>query len=148
MKWLFILMMVGSQLFALDPLTIMKKCETQEIKDGNPKVCIEAAKLYEKQKHLTVDEKYNLGAAYYNAGVIYMFGKRHTNYSKAARMFQNAIDVGFCFDGNCGAKQDLGLLYFYGLGVAENKVKGCNLMKNAMEHNVDKAKQAYQKFCE
>jgi len=148
MKRLLILMIFGSQLFALDLVTAVKKCNAQRVKDGNPEVCIEAAKLYEKQKYLIREEKYNLGAVYYNVGVIYMHGKRNTNYSKAARMFQSAIDVGFCFDGNCGAKQNLGLLYFLGLGVAENKVKGCNLIKNAMEHNVDKAKKAYQKLCE
>ncbi len=74
---------------------LMCEKEATNHKDyGSTQVCIDSAKLYQKQKSLTPEEKVFYGEAYYNAGM-YTFGKKNKNYEKAYAMFLEAYKVGY-----------------------------------------------------
>ncbi len=117
-------------------------------KTGNAQECIKSAKMLEElgsKNQLTVDQKGSIGSALSNAGVIY---GAHNNYEQAVKMYQKAINGGYCESGEtCGAKIHLGILYYEGHGVTKNHVKAYELFKDAAKNNNPDAQQALETLC-
>ncbi len=99
-------------------------CENESVNHidyGSPQICIDSANLYKKQKKLSTDEQKNYGEAYYNAGIIYTFGKENKNYKKAFDMFLSAYKVKYN-KRESDVMHKLGAFYRFGLGVEQNKI--------------------------
>jgi TPR repeat protein len=130
MKKLFLLLFLVINVFSYDISTTkafkkILKCEDiagveENIKNGNPQVCIDAAILYKKQQQLLPDEKKYYGEAYYNAGIIYYFGVKYQNKEKAFQMFNKAYKVDYS---SSDLFNILGICYKTGRGTTINKFK-------------------------
>jgi len=164
MKKLLLVMLLVKSIFAYteeyynsfisstnDPLKKqILKCEKEVSihKDyGSPEVCIKSAEMYSKEKKLSIQQKEFFGEAYFNAAVMYNFGKGNKNYKKAAEMYQKSIDAGYCEFNQCEVKQNLAVLYYYGTGVEKNHIKVYKLFKSALDHGYPNAQKGLQILC-
>jgi len=148
---IIITMLFNLNVFADEAFSQLLKCEAtavskDSIKNANPQICIDAASLYKEKKNLTTDERKYYGEAYYNAGIMYTFGKGNKNYNKAYEMFLNAYKVGY------GKKYSdvmhkLGYFTRYGEGTEKNKILAYKYYLEAAKMGNENSQNALDSLC-
>lgn len=126
------------------------------IKNGNPQVCLTAVKKIEDMtadnipdltnftmlsKHMTFEEAKNssLAEAYFNAGILFQYGKKYNNLQKALKYYKKSAELG-----NSNAQYNLGILYVMGKGIKHDRLKAYQWWNKAAkqghedaQHNLD-----------